>query len=59
MICKPCRPVHTPADCIDTLAGRESARRHCVCQHHPRLPQVSAPTPPEGDQDVEAMVSDE
>jgi hypothetical protein len=36
MICGPCRPVHTPADCIDSTAGREHPWRHCVCQHQPR-----------------------
>jgi hypothetical protein len=37
MICEPCRPVHSPADCIDSKAGREYPWRHCVCQHQPRL----------------------
>lgn len=36
MICEPCRPVHSPADCIDSVAGRAYPWRHCVCQHQPR-----------------------
>lgn len=38
MICEPCRPVHAPEDCIDSVAGREYPSRHCVCQHRPRPP---------------------
>ena len=36
MICTPCRVVHTAADCVDSLAGREHPWRHCFCQHKPR-----------------------
>ena len=36
MICEPCRPVHEPADCIDSKARRQYPWRHCACQHRPR-----------------------
>lgn len=46
MICEPCRPQHDPADCIDSVAGREYPHRHCACQHRDRSKiWVTSPLP--------------
>ncbi len=45
MICDGCKPPHTPADCVDTIAGRDYPHRVCACQHKPRQPRATAAPP--------------